>query len=63
MGIFEYIAVDQEVQSMIIRRVSGKDLERELKESKAFRNLREDGLSKVEEGLTTLEEVLRVSTL
>ncbi|MEE2829772.1 MAG: GspE/PulE family protein [Myxococcota bacterium] len=61
-GIFEYIEVDHNVQSMIIRRVSGKDLERELLETKQFRTLRNSGLELVEEGVTTLEEVLRVTT-
>ena len=63
LGIFEYIAVDPQVQSMIIRRISGKDLERELQDSSSFRTLRDDGLAKVEAGLTTLEEVLRVTTI
>ena len=48
---------------MIIRRISGKDLERELKDDRRYRNLRDDGLAKVESGLTTLEEVLRVTTI
>jgi general secretion pathway protein E len=61
-GIFEYIEVDQQVQSMIIRRISGKDLERELLDSHGFRSLRESGLEQVEAGNTTLEEVLRVTS-
>ncbi len=61
MGIFEYIEVDQPVQSMIIRRVSGKALERELRELRGHSTLRADGLAKVAAGETTLEEVLRVS--
>ena len=59
---FEYIQVDQKVQSMIIRRVSGKDLERELLEQGSFHTLRQSGLEQVEAGTTTLEEVLRVTT-
>lgn len=61
MGIFEYVPVDAEVESMIIRRISGKDLERALVEGRGHRTLRADGLAKVEAGETTLEEVLRVS--
>jgi type IV pilus assembly protein PilB len=61
-GIFEYIEVDAQVQSMIIRRISGKDLERELLETRGFHSLRESGLEQVEAGNTTLEEVLRVTT-
>ena len=61
MGIFEFINVNAEVESMIIRRISGKDLERAIVESRNHRTLRTDGLEKVEAGQTTLEEVLRVS--
>ncbi len=61
MGIFEFISVNAEVESMIIRRISGKDLERAIIESRNHRTLRTDGLEKVEAGETTLEEVLRVS--
>ena len=61
-GIFEMIEVDQAVQSMIIRRISGKDLERELLQTHGFRTLRESGLEQVEAGNTTLEEVLRVTS-
>jgi len=63
MGIFEYIDVDATVQSMIIRRISGRDLERHLAQEGVFHSLRQDGLGKVTEGKTTIEEVLRVTTL
>lgn len=61
LGIFEFIKCDAEVESMIIRRISGKDLERAIIDSRNHRTLRVDGLEKVEAGQTTLEEVLRVS--
>ena len=61
-GLFEYIAVDQAVQSMIIRRISGKELERELHTVQKFRALREQGLVRARQGTTTLEEILRVTT-
>ena len=63
MGIFEYIDVDPAVQSMIIRRISGKELERHLAEKGSFTSLRQNGMEKVDLGITTLEEVLRVTTL
>ena len=63
MGIFEYIDVDPTVQSMIIRRISGKELERHLQEKGSFSSLRHNGIEKVARGVTTLEEVLRVTTL
>jgi type IV pilus assembly protein PilB len=61
LGLFEHIEIDQLVESMIIRRISGKDLERALIEQRGHVTLRTDGLAKVEQGLTTLEEVLRVT--
>jgi type IV pilus assembly protein PilB len=60
-GIFEFIEVDQAVQSMIIRRISGKELERQLLDTRGFRSLRDSGLEQAEAGNTTLEEVLRVT--
>ena len=62
-GLFEYLGVDQKVQSMIIRRISGKELERGLRDVQNFRALRDQGLVRAREGVTTLEEVLRVTTL
>ncbi len=62
-GIFEYMVVDQLVQSLIIRRISGRELEREIADNRTFRTLRAEGLDKVLEGDTTLEEVLRVTNL
>ena len=62
LGIFEHLEVDALVQSLVIRRISGKDLEREIVEKSGHTTLRDDGLIKVEAGFTTLEEVLRVTT-
>jgi type II secretory ATPase GspE/PulE/Tfp pilus assembly ATPase PilB-like protein len=63
LGIFEFVAVDQLVQGLIIRRVSGKELEREIIAGDGdFESLRASGLARVEAGETTLEEVLRVTT-
>jgi type IV pilus assembly protein PilB len=62
-GIFEYLEVDQQVQSLIIRRISGRRLEREISDARAFRTLRDEGMDKVSAGETTLEEVLRVTNL
>lgn len=62
VGVFEHIEIDALVESMIIRRISGKELERALVEDRGHVTLRQDGLAKVEQGYTTLEEVLRVTT-
>ena len=60
MGIFEIFRVDDEVRHMIYRRVSSSELRKRAREL-GMRTLREDGIRKVIAGMTTLEEVLRVT--
>jgi general secretion pathway protein E len=45
---------------MIIARATARDIQLQAKKS-GFITLREDGLSKAARGLTTLEEVMRVT--
>jgi general secretion pathway protein E len=58
-GIYELIAVDDEMRRMIHDGVSEQDLERYAR--KYGPSIRADGRRKVLEGTTTLEEVLRVT--
>jgi len=58
-GIYELIAVDDEMRTMIHDGVSEQELERHAR--KSGDSIRADGRSKVLEGVTTLEEVLRVT--
>ncbi|MBN1270371.1 MAG: type II secretion system ATPase GspE [Kiritimatiellae bacterium] len=60
LGIFEIFVVDDEVRHMIYERVGASDL-RERARELGMRTLREDGLRKVISGVTSLEEVLRVT--
>ncbi|HJV35608.1 type II secretion system ATPase GspE [Geomonas sp.] len=60
MGIYELLPVDSEICSMIIRQASSGAI-KEYAISKGMRTLREDGLEKAAHGLTTIEEVLRVT--
>jgi len=60
MGIFEIFTVDDQVREMIYRRVSAGELRVRAREL-GMRTLREDGLRKAIAGLTTIEEVLRVT--
>jgi general secretion pathway protein E len=60
-GLFELLAFDDELKELVTRRATRSAL----KESTAIRRmrtLREDGWIKVQAGLTTAEEVLRVTT-
>ncbi len=60
LGIFEIFVIDDEVRHMIYERVSATELRRRAREL-GMRTLREDGLRKVAAGMTTLDEVLRVT--
>ena len=59
-GIFELVEINDEVRHMIYRRMSTVELRAKAREL-GMRTLREDGLRKVTAGITTLEEVFRVT--
>ena len=58
-GIYELIAVDDAMRTMIHDGVSEQELERHAR--KSGQSIRADGRQKVLDGVTTLEEVLRVT--
>ena len=58
-GIFELLLVDEEVRDKIHNGASELDIERHAREH-CF-SIREDGKNRVLEGITTIEEVLRVT--
>jgi general secretion pathway protein E/type IV pilus assembly protein PilB len=60
LGIFEMFLIDDEVRHMIYDQAGAADLRNRGREL-GMRTLREDGLRKVIAGMTTLEEVLRVT--
>jgi type II secretory ATPase GspE/PulE/Tfp pilus assembly ATPase PilB-like protein len=60
LGIFELLLMTDELKDAIVRRVSRGEL-RELATAVGMRPMRADGWAKVQAGLTTVEEVLRVS--
>jgi type II secretory ATPase GspE/PulE/Tfp pilus assembly ATPase PilB-like protein len=59
-GIFEFMIVDSEVRRLILDKVSA-DIIRQKAVEKGMQVLRDNGWEKVSEGITTIEEVLRVS--
>ncbi len=60
LGIFEVLEVSQEIRKLIVEKAdSDKILSQAQKEGMS--TMLEDGLSKVNQGLTTIEEVLRVT--
>lgn len=58
-GIFEIFAVDNDIRSIIMNDGSEEQI-RDAAEKKGMLNLRDAGLKKVREGVTTAEEFLRV---
>jgi general secretion pathway protein E len=60
VGIYEMIDVSPQMQAMIVEQAS-TDAMYDLAKAQGFRTLREDGLLKAMQGLTTVEEVLRVT--
>lgn len=59
-GIFEIFRIDDETQRMIFNKAASADLRARAREG-GMRTLREDGLRKVVSGMTTIEEILRVT--
>lgn len=60
IGIFEILVVTDKIMRLILGRGSTAEIEKEAREEGMI-TLKQDGLMKVIEGITTLEEVLRVA--
>jgi type IV pilus assembly protein PilB len=67
-GYFERIAVhevamiDDDVRDLIIKQASSDQIKEFVIKEKGFKTLRDDALSKWLQGITTLEEVIRITT-
>lgn len=60
-GIYELLRMDDDIRAAIIARSSAAAI-RKIAMNKGMRTLRQDALEKVKAGLTTIEEVIRVTT-
>jgi general secretion pathway protein E/type IV pilus assembly protein PilB len=60
MGIYELMVVDDEIRNEANERIPSNILKR-LAVKKGMTTLRQDGWSKVVQGITTIDEVLRVT--
>jgi type II secretory ATPase GspE/PulE/Tfp pilus assembly ATPase PilB-like protein len=60
MGIFEMMDVNDEIRRMIIKGDDASVLTRTARRN-GMRNLREDGWLKIQDGVTSVEEVMRVT--
>ncbi|MBE3574573.1 MAG: type II/IV secretion system protein [Firmicutes bacterium] len=59
-GIYELLPVDEEVRNLVERRATSQEI-RGWAVSHGMRGLLEDGMAKVQVGITSVEEVLRVA--
>lgn len=59
-ALFEVLDVDDDVQSLIVKRANATQI-RDLALSRGMKTLREDGWAKVFAGVTSVEEVVRVT--
>jgi len=60
LGIFEVLPVNEAIESLVITRASSNEIKQQgIRDG--LRVLREDGWTKVMDGITTVEEVLRVT--
>src|SRR3954453_15384760 len=59
IGLYELMEIDDEMRTLILEKASEEDV-RNAAIRKGMKTLREDGLSKVQQGTTSVAEVLRV---
>ena len=59
-GIFELLVMTPQIQNLVLQGADSNQVKREAKKN-GMRTLREDGASKVFQGISTIEEVLRVT--
>ena len=62
MGIYEIVPISSELHDMIVENVPVAEM-RKLARSQGHRNMYQDGLIKAAKGLTTVEEVLRTTSM
>ncbi len=60
VGIFEILMVDAEIKELIMAKANASEIKNEAVKL-GMRTLREDGLEKIRSGLTTVDEVMRVT--
>jgi type II secretory ATPase GspE/PulE/Tfp pilus assembly ATPase PilB-like protein len=61
VGIYEVLPVTNTIKEMMMKSTSDSDLEKQAR-SEGMLTMSEDGIFKAAEGVTTIEEVLRVIT-
>ncbi|MFQ5901311.1 MAG: type II secretion system protein GspE, partial [Thermodesulfobacteriota bacterium] len=59
-GIFEFMPINDEIRHLIVEK-NGADVIRRMAVKSGMTTLREDGWEKIRQGITTIEEVIRVT--
>ena len=62
IGIFEVLPIGDEIRDLVMRRATVKEI-KDKAIALGMRTLRQDGIEKVKRGLTTIDEVLRVTQM
>ncbi len=60
IGIFEVLPINDSIRELVMKRATVKEI-KDKAVSLGMRTLREDGIEKVKKGVTTIDEVLRVT--
>ncbi len=59
MGIFEILVNTKEISDLIMKEAESETIEREACKA-GMKTMMEDGIEKAKQGITTLEEIVRV---
>ncbi len=62
LGLYETLVVDDKIRDLIIKQETPHVIARSARETQDFKSLVDDGINKVENGLTSLEEVFTVAS-
>lgn len=60
VAIYELLTITEEIRKLIVKKSSAEEMKKKAIEE-GMRPLREDGLDKIRQGITTVEEVMRVT--
>ena len=60
-AIYEFLAVTEPIQQLILQHASSQEITQAAQRTQAMRTLRQDGWLKIQRGITTTQEVLRVT--
>jgi type II secretion system protein E len=61
-GIFEIIPMNEHIREMCIKGITSNEIKREAIKTTGMKTLRDDGWRKVKAGITTIEEVMRLTS-